>query len=180
MALNPKQEQFVAEFLIDGNATQAAIRAGYSKDTAYSQGHRLLKHAEVRAAIDEGRQAALQAAGAEAIAVIRELVSIANSDVSELLDGSGRLRKLSDLPPNVRRAIASFEVEQEAVGAARVTDDGMELDPQTVTTTRVKFWDKTKALELLGKHLKMFTDKAELAGADGEPLSITINRTVKK
>ena len=52
MALNEKQQRFADEYLIDLNATQAAIRSGYSKKTAYSQGQRLLKHAEVRAYID--------------------------------------------------------------------------------------------------------------------------------
>ena len=46
MALNHKQKQFYKEWLIDANATQAAIRAGYSKKTAYSQGQRLLKNVE--------------------------------------------------------------------------------------------------------------------------------------
>lgn len=56
MALNPKQQRFVEEYLCDLNATQAAIRAGYSERTAYSQGQRLLKHAEVQKAIIEGQQ----------------------------------------------------------------------------------------------------------------------------
>ena len=53
MSLTPKQERFVAEYLIDLNATQAAIRAGYSEKTAYSQGQRLLKNVEVAAAIQK-------------------------------------------------------------------------------------------------------------------------------
>ncbi len=52
VALNDKQQRFCDEYLIDLNATQAAIRSGYSKKTAYSQGQRLLKHAEVKAYID--------------------------------------------------------------------------------------------------------------------------------
>lgn len=52
MALNEKQQRFCDEYLIDLNATQAAIRSGYSEKTAYSQGQRLLKHVEVKAFID--------------------------------------------------------------------------------------------------------------------------------
>ena len=55
MALTPKQERFVQEYLIDLNATQAAIRAGYSVKTAYSQGERLLRNAEIKAAIEKAR-----------------------------------------------------------------------------------------------------------------------------
>jgi phage terminase small subunit len=51
MPLNPKQEHFVAEYLIDLNATQAAIRAGYSKKTAKSQGQRLLTNVDIAAAV---------------------------------------------------------------------------------------------------------------------------------
>jgi predicted DCC family thiol-disulfide oxidoreductase YuxK len=49
--MTPRQRQFVAEWLVDRNATKAAIRAGYTARTAYAQGHRLLKKAEIRAAI---------------------------------------------------------------------------------------------------------------------------------
>ena len=55
MALNPKQQLFVQEYLVDMNATQAAIRAGYSEATAHSQGPRLLEHAEVRKEIEKGQ-----------------------------------------------------------------------------------------------------------------------------
>lgn len=54
-AMPPRQQRFVEEYLVDSNATQAAIRAGYSRKTAYSQGHRLLKNAEVADAVREGR-----------------------------------------------------------------------------------------------------------------------------
>ena len=60
MAVNPKQAQFVSEFLVDLNATQAAIRAGYSEKTAYSQGQRLLKNVEIQAALTEAVQARVE------------------------------------------------------------------------------------------------------------------------
>jgi len=55
MTLTPKQQRFVEEYLVDFNATQAAIRAGYSKKTAYSQGERLLRHVDVAAAVEAGK-----------------------------------------------------------------------------------------------------------------------------
>lgn len=60
MALNEKQALFVQEYLIDRNATRAAKAAGYSEKTAYSQGQRLLKHDEVAAALQQGRQKTAQ------------------------------------------------------------------------------------------------------------------------
>ncbi len=57
MSLTPRQARFVEEYLLDLNATQAAIRAGYSKKTAYSQGERLLRNVEVAAAVAEAKSA---------------------------------------------------------------------------------------------------------------------------
>ena len=160
---NAKQARFVAEYLIDGNATQAAIRAGYSKATAYSIGSRLLRNVEVAKAIDEGREAALQAAGAEAIAVIRELGFIATSDIGEAFDELGNLKALKDMPVHLRRAISGVEVDEiwEGRGESRT---------QIGITRKVKLWDKNKALELIGKHKKLFTEKHELTGKDGKPI----------
>lgn len=54
--MNPKQEAFAREYVVDSNATQAAIRAGYSPKTAYAQGSRLLTYVEVRAAVQQQRE----------------------------------------------------------------------------------------------------------------------------
>ncbi|RSY83129.1 terminase small subunit [Sphingomonas koreensis] len=85
MTLNPKQARFAQEYIIDLNATQAAVRAGYSAKTAYSQGERLLKHAEVRAEI--GR---LQAKIGERLEISAENVvqrwwEIATADPNDLI-----------------------------------------------------------------------------------------------
>jgi phage terminase small subunit len=172
MALNAKQAQFVAEYLIDGNATQAAMRSGYSRETAYSQGHRLLKKAEIRQAIDDGRQAALQAAGAEAIAVVRELVRIANADIAGAFNADGSLKPVAELPEDLRRAVSGVDVDELWEGRGEERE-------QVGVTKKLRLWDKTKALELLGRHLKMFSDKLALTDPDGAPLSVTITRVVK-
>jgi phage terminase small subunit len=86
MALNERQRLFAAEYLVDLNATQAAIRAGYSERTAYSQGQRLLKHVEVQAAI-QGALAA-RAARTEITAddVLQRFWAIATADPNELIE----------------------------------------------------------------------------------------------
>jgi phage terminase small subunit len=58
--LTPKQQRFVQEYLVDGNATRAATAAGYSAKTAYSQGQRLLKNVEISAALKQGKQKTAQ------------------------------------------------------------------------------------------------------------------------
>jgi len=72
MALTPKQEAFVREYLIDLNATQAAIRAGYSTKTAMEQGYQLLQKTSVAAAIAEAQAKRAQECGIDAAWVLRE------------------------------------------------------------------------------------------------------------
>jgi len=84
--LNPQQARFVEEYLVDLNATQAAIRAGYSVRTAYSQGQRLLKHVEVRRAIDKAMSARSQRVQVTADDVLRELWDIAQADPNDLIE----------------------------------------------------------------------------------------------
>lgn len=85
MALNEKQQKFADEYLIDRNATQAAIRAGYSKSTAYSQGQRLLKHAEVAAFIDKRREDLAERTEITQDRVLQELWAIATADPNDLI-----------------------------------------------------------------------------------------------
>ncbi len=73
MSLTPKQARFVEEYLVDLNATQAAIRAGYSPKTAYSQGERLLKNVEVHRAIQEAQEARSERTGITQDEVIQGL-----------------------------------------------------------------------------------------------------------
>ncbi len=74
MSLTPKQQLFVAEYLVDLNATQAAVRAGYSEKTAYSVGHENLKKPEVAAAIQEAMQARLERTKADQDWIVERLV----------------------------------------------------------------------------------------------------------
>ena len=76
MALTPRQERFVAEYLIDLNATQAAIRAGYSDSTAKQQGSRLLSKADVRAAVSSGQIATLEKVAGSAEWIVEQAVRV--------------------------------------------------------------------------------------------------------
>ena len=71
--LTSKRVRFIEEYLIDSNATQAAVRAGYSPKTAYSQGQRLLKNVEVAAAIEFARAVLTERTGLSAEWAIRKL-----------------------------------------------------------------------------------------------------------
>jgi len=155
--LNPKQRLFVSEYLVDKSATAAAARAGYSKKTAHSVGPRLLEHAGVRKAIDEALKAQENRTLVTADRVILELSRIALLDPKTLFDENGQLLPLAEMPEEARRAIASIEIEspKSRPGA---------------TVTKIRLWDKPKALELIGRHLKMFVERVAHEGKDGAPL----------
>jgi phage terminase small subunit len=157
VALNPKQASFAREYLVDRNATQAAIRAGYSAGTAYSQGARLLKHVEVQQAIDAGTQRVAAKVETKAESVLGELNGLAGADLLEAFCKDGTLKNLADMPPEFRRCIKSLEFTELFEGAS-----GEKFVSGRIV--KLQLWDKPKALELLGKHLKLFTDKVELSG----------------
>ena len=86
LGLNPKQQRFVDEYLVDLNATQAAIRAGYSVDTAGSIGHENLKKPEIQLAIAEARKQQQERTGITADRVLREIAHVALADARELVE----------------------------------------------------------------------------------------------
>lgn len=130
--LKPKELTFAEEWLKTTNATQSAIKAGYSERTAYSAGNRLLKKVEVKQYIDE-RLAEMQESG---IADTNEVMQFLSSTMR------------GDIP------------------------DQFGLDPALN--------DRLKAAELLGKRYKLFTDKQEISGADGEPIKVIFSNMNKE
>lgn len=153
--LTPKQRRFVAEYLVDSNATQAAIRAGYSPRSAHSIANELVEKPDIRAAIEAAEQRRLNRLDLKADDILRELLTFAKTDIRKAFDKSGRLLPIHEMPEDVARAISGVKVFEEF--------DGQGSERVKVGDVReVKFWDKVKGLELLGKHLKLFTDKIEM------------------
>lgn len=151
MPLNERQKRFCDEYLIDNNATQAAIRAGYSEKTAYSMGQRLLKNVEVSAYIDMRQKARIDRTEITQDMVVTELAKIAFANGMDFATVGKRnritLTPTDDLPPEKRAAVAG--VKKGAKGAVEI-----------------KTYDKVKALELLGKHLGMFDKAPEDSGVE--------------
>lgn len=150
--LTEKQELFVREYLVDLNATQAAIRAGYSEKTAHSQGQRLLKNVEVQKAIDAAKEKRAERVEVTADEVLRELKRIGMSDIADIFNEDGHLRAFREIPLEARRSISAIKVKSE-----RAPGD----EDTVVWTTEIKLWDKPSALGMLGKHLKLFVEKHE-------------------
>lgn len=155
--LSPRVELFCQEYVVDRNGTQAAIRTGYSPKTAQVQASRLLSNAKVRARINELLEEKSKRTQITSDTVLRELLRIATVDIGEAFDEAGWLKRLSDIPEDVRRAIAGIEVQEIFQG------DGDEKHIIGIAR-KVKLSDKIRALELLGKYLKLFTDKVEHSG----------------
>lgn len=154
-----KRETFVREYLVDLNATQAAIRAGYSARSAGAAGGRLLQDDKILAAINEAKVQRAARVEVTADHVLRELLKIASVDLAVLYDDNGNLKDIHSIPEDARKAIAGIEVDEIWEGRGEERE-------QTGVTRKVKLWDKPRALELLGKHLKLFTEVHEHHGLD--------------
>ena len=155
--INNRQRLFIKEYLIDLNATEAAKRAGYSEKTARSQGQRLLTNVDIFSEIQKQIDQRSQTVKIKSEDILKELLILATVDISEAFDGQGKLKNLHEIPESVRRAISSIEIVEEFGGTGK-------NKVQTGWNKKIKFWDKPKSLELLGKHLKLFTDKLEVSG----------------
>jgi phage terminase small subunit len=162
--LTPRQMRFIHEYTKDFNGTKAAIRAGYSRLTADSQASRLLKKPKVRREIDANVERLALAGDVKPGDVLRELVAMANTDIRLAFDAEGRLLPLHELPADIRRMISSVETE-ELWGTEPDGDGGMRK-AQIGQVRKVRFWNKEKALELLGKHMRMFIDRVEHSADD--------------
>ena len=170
MSLSAKQNRFVEEYLIDLNATQAAIRAGYSKKTAYAQGQRLLKHVEVQEAAQKAMQERSQRTLVTQDRVLLELARIGFSDLRNCLTSSGHLIDPQDWDDETAAAISSIEVVTNRSGEKDADDR-----PIVEHTHKIKLWDKNSALEKLGKHLGMYVERHEHSGKDGGPVQVIIS-----
>lgn len=150
-----KERLFCYEYPLDKNATKAAIRAGYSERSASKIGWEILQKDKIRIRIDEMMEATFEKLELNRENIIQELLTLAMSDIGEMFNQDGSLRALHEIPASTRRAISAIDVEELFEGR------GDERE-QIGYTKKLRLWDKPKSLELLGKHLKMWTDKVEL------------------
>ena len=147
--MTKKQKLFIEEYLIDLNATQAAIRAGYSPESAKEIGCENLTKPNIRACIDKAMAERSKRTGVNADRVVIELAKIAFVNANEVIDPETATIREDALPEDTA-AIQSVKVKTFG-------EDGLERE--------IKMADKLKALELLGKHLGMFTDRVKVSGS---------------
>lgn len=156
--MTPKAERFVQEYLIDLNATQAAIRAGYSAKTANEQASRLLTNVSVRSAVEAAQKARAEKTGIDAEWVLRRLHDDATADLADLYDESGNLKAIHDWPKVWRTGlVAGIETAQERDGS------DAEGNPVYATVRKVKLSDRVRMVELIGKHVDVAAFKEQIS-----------------
>ena len=168
MALTDKQEMFCREYLIDLNATQAAIRAGYSEKTANEQGAQNLAKLSIQSRISELKAERNDRIDIDADYVLRRLFEIDQMDVLDIMTDDMSIKPVSEWPASWRRYLSGFDLADMFEGRGE--------DREMVgILKKIKWPDKVKNLELLGKHVTVqaFKDnvKNELVGPNGLPLA---------
>ena len=159
--LNIKQARFVVEYLKDLNATQAAIRAGYSKKGADVVGSRLLGHTRVASAIAKGVAQHLAKNELTASRTLEELRRVGFSDIGVFFDARGRLRPLHKLTSEERSVLAASKILKTNL----VSGDGRREEVH-----EIKLWNKLQALEMLAKYFKLLEEQIHVTG-DWEKLA---------
>lgn len=166
--LTPKQQRFVEEYLVDLNATQAAIRAGYSVRTAEQQGPRLLGNVGVASAIQAAKAERSRRTQIDADWVLRQLAAEKAADLADLFDEHGRMKPVAEWPEVFRRGVVvGVESFEEYAGRGQ--------DREKIGMVRkVKLVDRTRHLELIGKHVDVqaWREKVEHTGPHGGPVQI--------
>jgi phage terminase small subunit len=165
--LTAKQRRFAMEYLVDLNATQAAIRAGYSPNGASVTGCRLLADPKIQAVVQKHNRKREERTEITADRVLKEMARLAFADIGQAFDENGGLLPIHKMPEDVRRAVASVETDELA--------DGSGAERAVVGQTRkVKTWDKPRVLEMLAKHLGLFEEAArgESSGPAEGPIVI--------
>lgn len=164
-SLNDKQEMFCREYIKDLNATQAAIRAGYSAKTAGSIANRLLAKVAVQTRINALKDQRIEEVKIDANYVLKRLVEIDELDIADLLDDNGNLLPIPQWSKAWRTSVNAIDI------AKLKKDDDIES-----LLKKIKLPDKLKNLELIGKHATVlaFKDKLELTGKDGKELIVEV------
>jgi phage terminase small subunit len=161
--MTARRARFATEYLVDLNATQAAIRAGYSPKTAASQGERLLRNVEVSEAIRAGKAARVERTEITQDRVLQELACLAFSSVDHYrVDDDGKLSLREGAPENAMAAVSSIK-------RRKIYDDE---GKETGVEVEFKLWDKPGPLKLAGRHVGLFPDRVEVTGKDGNAVRV--------
>src|SRR3990167_8174063 len=163
-SLSPKQLRFVSEYLVDLNATQAMIRAGYSKHSANADGPRMLVHAGIQAEIARRTQKLAERAELKAETVLRRLNNILTTNMQDFYDSDGRMIPINELPRDKADALASVKTLKTNIRSG----DGVQEE-----TLELKQWDVNRSAELAARIFGLVHDKPE--PSTGSTIHVTVN-----
>lgn len=165
--LSDKQELFCYEYLKDFNASQAAIRSGYSERSAAVSGSRNLSNPAIAARLQmliEDRKARLETS---ADYVLRRFLEIDRLDIADILDAEGNVLPVDQWTEDWRRSVTAIDIQ--------------EVKTDKATVKKIKLPDKLKNLELIGKHIDVsaFRDRldAEVGGSRELVIHVTSSKT---
>lgn len=160
--LTDKQDMFCREYLKDLNATQAAIRAGYSDKTARNIAGNLLTKVNIQNRITELKSQRIEQAKIDANYVLTRLVEIDQMDIADILHDDGTLKPISEWPQVWRTYMSGIDISE-------LWDGRGEDREQIGLLKKIKWPDKVKNLELIGKHIDVqaFSTKIDHSSSDG-------------
>jgi len=162
--LTTKQRMFVSEYLIDYNATRAAIAAGYAPDTAAFYASNLIRRPVVEKAIQDRLRQLEKVATITRERVLEEYAKIAFVDPQKFYDEDGKLIPIPELDKDTAAAITTFNMATKFVNG----------EEHATVLKKIKLADKKAALDSLAKHLGMFIDRTEISGPDGKPIPMKV------
>lgn len=162
--LNERQRLFCLEYVKDLNATQAAIRAGYSERSAHIIAWNLLRRPAIAEYVSKHAEEHLDSLQISTEEVLDEYRNRAFFDPQDAFEQDGSLKRLKDIPIDVRRCIASLEVTE-------IFDGQGDQKTAIGLLKKVKFTDKDKALDGLAKYLGLLKERVSHENPDGSPLT---------
>lgn len=173
MALNAKQRRFVEEYLVDLNATQAAIRAGYSAKRADAIGYENLRKPEIAKAVEVAQSERSARTEITQDMVLQELAKIGFADIRKVVrwGSTTMVPTINDAGEEVMEAchglalVGADEIDDDTAAAISEISEGRE-------GLKVKLHDKKSALVDIGRHLGMFKDRVEHSGPNGGPIPL--------
>lgn len=169
--LNLRQLRFIDEYLIDLNATQAAIRAGYSAKTAGQMGFELLKKPQIQQAIEKAREKTAQKLEITRERVLEEYAKLAFLDPRRFYNADGTLKKVPDMDEDTAAALMGFEVDEIKMG---------EDSPAIGVTQKIKWHDKKAALDSITRMMGWNQDKVKVQGDTDAPLQVLFTQLAGK
>ena len=147
LKLTEKQKKFISEYLIDLNATQAAIRAGYSEKTAKEGGYENLTKPHIQEAIQKAQFERNERLKIDADYVLRRHIEIDEMDIADILDNKGYVLPINEWPRSWRQSISGLDISE----IVNMRDEGA----ISTVLKKIKWPDKLRNIELLGKHVSI-------------------------